>query len=287
MCPYNDSDTVTKICGLKPNSTDDIDEYITIADRAVIERITIKVTNEIPYGNLDGENKLFTIGNYPLSDINADSRVRGYQKSSTPGQPDICSTNLADLHVYLWTKTEIENASGYPYPNQGYIPRDLSLRTETEVDNSRADFSLGNIWLVDAPAKDTYSAISITYSYYPNALDYTLLKLEAALYAGYLFLLGKYSLYPKRMKLGSFSVDFSKDEVRGGGGGSTGGLPYERLLQEFDKNWSRVILKKPIKKIMRPEQRWTEYHTAAELYVDRAQDKAVYIGNESYWSAGG
>jgi len=280
MCPYNDSDTVTSICGLKLSTTDDLDNFIAIADRAVIERITIKVSDEIPYGNLDGTNKLFTINNYPLADINADSKIMGFQST-------ICTSTLADLHVYLWGTSSNQSLNFNPYPDFRAIPRDLSLRTEVQIDNGRSDFSKGNIWLVNAPAKDTYSAISITYSYYPNALDFTLLKMEAALYTGYLFLLGKYSLYPKRMKLGSFSVDFSKDEIRGGGGGSTGGLPYERLLQEFDRNWSRVILKNPIKKIIRAEQRWTASHTAAELYVDRAEDKAVYTVDQSYWSAGG
>jgi hypothetical protein len=277
--PYNDSDSVIAICGIKPKATDDVDNFITIADRTVIERITIKVTDEIPYGTIDGSNKLFTLRNYPLADTNADSAVKGYQTS-------ICTSALADLHAYVWTAQPTVISYPYAYPNTA-VPRDLSLRTEVEIDNARSDFSKGNIWLVNAPSANTYSTITVSYSFYPNPLDFTLLKLEAALYAGYLFLLGKYSLYPKRLKLGSFSVDFSKDEVRGGGGGSTGGLPYERILQEFDRNWSRVILKNPIRKIIRPEERWTSYHTAAELYVDRAQDKAVYTVDQSYWDAGG
>lgn len=223
--PYNTWLDVKRICGLEDSVTEEeLKTFITKADQAIIEKITVKVRDEVPSGNIDGSNQEFWLEHYPIADINADAQVQGYEDG-------VCTQANADFHVYLWTDAD-----------------DVDTKTEVQVINSKCDMLRGRIYLKTAPAT-TYEQITVDYSYYPNDINFEILKLCAALYAGYLYTLSKYSLYPRKLKLGSLTVDFSG---RIGRTGEVPGLPHERLLYEFNRNW-HMIFKKPIKKIVREE----------------------------------
>jgi len=237
VMPYNTWLDVKRICGLEDTVTEDeLSTFITKADQAIIEKITVKVRDEVPSGDIDGSNQEFWVANYPIADVNADASVQGYESG-------VCTQSNADYHVYLWTDSS-----------------DVDTKVEVEVDNDKCDPIRGRIYLKTAPPT-TYEKITVDYSYYPNEINWEVLKLCAALYAGYLYTLSKYSLYPRKLKLGSLTVDFSG---RIGRTGEVPGLPHERLLYEFNRNW-HMVYKKPIKKIVREEVKKASVSLAEEL----------------------
>jgi len=219
--PYNTWREVVRRCGLSEEATEAVlANYITDADKAVIEMITTKVLDEVL---TEGEdvNEYFT-EHKPIADVNADKSVQGWD------DPTYTKAN-ADFHVYYWTDAEKE-----------------STKTEIEIDQSKLNASRGRIVLKSDLPSDAVQ-VTCDYSYYPNEIDFDLLCYCAALYTGYQYCLSEYSLFPGKMVIGPLKLDFS------GRAGTKyergmGGLPHERLLREFNSNLM-LLIKKPFRKV--------------------------------------
>jgi len=238
MCPYNTYQEVKRICGLEESvSEQELSKFIDQADQYIIENITIRVRNEV----LEETDifKMYITENHPIADINADSLIKGYEEG-------VCPTENADFHIYGWTNK-----------------KDPTTKTELEIDNSICDFNNGIIFLKSELSSDI-EQVTIDYSYYPNEINWIALKHCAALYTGYLYLLAKYSIHPRRLRLGPLTVDYSARISRWG---VAAGFPYEKLLEEFNKNWMSV-LKKPFRKITREERKRVSVSTMEEMGIE-------------------
>jgi len=221
--PYNTYSEVIRVCGLDPDISDTtLTRFINEADKMIIDRITVKVIDEKLTGTINGSNKEYWTKYKNLADINANMLIQGYESGKV-------SKDDADYHVYTWTDEEDEDT-----------------KVEVEVDNTKCNPYTGRIYLKTAPSN--VEVVTIDYSYYPNKVDMDILKNCAALYAGYLYLRSEYSLFPVKLKLGPLTVDFSERGL-GRGAGSSGGLPYSRILREFNRQWM-LIFKKPFRKVV-------------------------------------
>lgn len=148
----------------------ELQELCEYADRELFHEISIQVENEdlgpdFDGDWIDGSNKTFRTKNSPIADSNFDGQV----------SPD-------EVKVYLWSD-----------------PEDPDSRVQVEV--SSVDPALGRVTLSSAPSTDT-KRITADYYFYPNPLDFELVKKASNFLASFLAIRKKYGRLPVSVTIG-------------------------------------------------------------------------------------
>jgi len=171
MANYSTYDDVYLITGLTSEviSTSNITSFISKADKGLLSFLAINIRNEELTGDIDGSNKEFFTKYHPIADIDFDKVV-----------------DKNDIKVYTWTDMDDED-------------------TKTEVTVSSVNPITGRILLVNSPPSDV-EIVTIDYYYYKQEIDWDLVSLASAQYAGYLAVASEFYLVPERFALGSLRI---------------------------------------------------------------------------------
>jgi len=182
MCPYSTPEDVWRLCGFSSVEADaeELSYYIYKANIRVIRDITARRKNAILLAG--PESHIYYTWNYPIADVNGDGTV-----------------NTSDVQVYKWTNRHDEE-------------------TKTGVTVSQVDWLTGRIVLAEDPG--TIDVITADYAYYPNEIDWELIKDAEAYLAGYLFAIKKWIHIPEWLKIGTTTT---RQAVK----------PYVHLYREY------------------------------------------------------
>jgi len=190
---YSTPDDVRKLCGFTTAEAPDSDlnYYISKANSHIMRDVTVRRKNAIL---LAGKNEYewFT-QNWPIADINGDSQVTS-----------------SDVQVFLYKDRT-----------------DVSSKEPLTV--SSVDWLIGRIVLAKKPSD--YEVIVADYSFYPNEIDWTVLKDAEAYYAGFMFAIKKWVHIPEWMKLGTVTT---RQAVK----------PYLHLYNEYKRCMTQLKTRK-------------------------------------------
>jgi len=165
------------------DAPDDIlEEFIDKAQHVVIKYWQVQIKDETMTGSINGSNNTFSVSNKFIADTDFDKKI---------------TTN--DFTIYLWTDED-----------------DPGSRVEATVSTFYPEH--GKFVLSSAPSTDV-EKITIDYSYYTKAIDWDLVNLATAYYAGMLWVAREQYLVPETFAIGGIRVRSVQ--------------PWERLREEF------------------------------------------------------
>jgi len=166
------------------DAPDDIlEEFIEKAQHVVIKYWQVEVTEETMKGSINGSNNTFSVSNKFIADTNFDKEI-----------------TTDDFTIYLWSDED-----------------DPGSRTEATVSTFYPEH--GKFVLSSAPSSSEVEKITIKYSYYTKAIDWNLVNLATAYYAGMLWVAREQYLVPETFAIGGIRVRSVQ--------------PWERLREEF------------------------------------------------------
>jgi len=165
---YCTPEDVRLLCGFTSTEAPDniLSYYIYKANIHVINDIVVRRKNAIL---LAGPSKYeWYSQHYPIADINGDGLV-----------------NSSDVQVYLW-KDRADESSKSPLTVQAI------------------NWLTGRIVLTSEPSR--YDVITADYSFYPNEVDWKVLRDAEAYYAGFMFAIKKWLHIPEWTKFGTITT---------------------------------------------------------------------------------
>jgi len=165
MGRYCNAQDVRTFTGLSITDASDLDleEFLDPGTKAIIEQITVTRDWEEMSGSSTSVNWYTRF--YPIADADGDLDI-----------------DKNDVTVYAWGDVD-----------------DADTRVQLTVSSVVA--SEGRVVLASAPGSD-YEVITCNYRYYPNEVDWDLIKLAAALYTGYLYAFTKWIFIPDTYSIG-------------------------------------------------------------------------------------
>ena len=181
---YTTPQNVRDLLGLElEDAPDDVlEELIEKAQYILLHYIQVKVIDETMKGDINGTNSTFSVSNKFIADTNFDKQI-----------------TTSDFTIYGWTSAD-----------------DPSTKVTLSVSTFYPDLG---IFVLSSPPSTDYERISIDYSYYTCSIDWNLVEMATAYYAGMLWVAREEFLVPEDLAIGNVRVRQNQ--------------PWEKLRTEF------------------------------------------------------
>ena len=166
-----DTESVRKVIGITAEDASDEDLlfFITNAQQELLEEVTIPVKDGKVVGLIDGSNREFYLGFYPVAD-------RDFDLEAT----------TADVSVYSWTDTG-------------------DLDTKTSVTVESIDPLEGRI-ILSSPPSTSVEALTADYRYFTNEVTYDLLSEACIFLAAAKWTRSEFLMIPDSWTLGGIRI---------------------------------------------------------------------------------
>ncbi len=184
---YTTPQDVRDLLGLTLEDASDsvLTEFIEKAQNIVLKYITVKIVDEEMTGNINGSNNTFKVKHRYIADVDFDKTV-----------------TTSDFTIYGWTDSD-DPGTKVTLPLSTFYPE------------------YGIFVLSSAPDPDTYEKITCDYSYYTCQIDWDLVGMATAYYAGMLWTAREMFLVPPSLAIGNVTVRHNQ--------------PWEELRKEFNR----------------------------------------------------
>lgn len=175
---YTTGTKVREILGIAETQCSDteLSTFLAEATLMIIRRISVRELDEEPEGEIDGTNKTFRVSKAFLADVDGDSVV-----------------NASDVAVFTWTDAEDEDS-------------------KSEVVVESVNPLTGRIDLVTAPAS-SIAKITVSYSWYPNQMDWNLLERACAYYTAGRWAMREVAMLSTPIRVGRMATEYDKPWV--------------------------------------------------------------------------
>jgi len=185
--PYTTPEDVRDLIGLDPEDAPDniLEDFIEKAQYVVLHHIQTSVRDEVV--TLDTTGNTFSVKNPFIADTNFDEAI-----------------NSLDVHVYGWVD------SSNPIS-----------KAELTISTILPDY--GFIVITGGTVNLSYEQVTVDYSYYTCDLDWNLLEMATAYYAGMLYVAKEECLVPEDVVIGNIRLRDRRSRS------------WQRLREEFDR----------------------------------------------------
>ena len=230
---YTTPQEIRDLLGLTVEDVDDsiLEEFIDKAQKILLKYIAVQVIDEEMTGSINGVNTTFSVSHKFIADVDFDKQV-----------------TTSDFKIYGWKKSN-----------------DPSSKVELSVSTFYPEY--GIFVLSSPPSSDTYKKITCDYSYYTCKIDWDLVNMATAYYAGMLWVARELYLVPETLAIGNVRVRNRQ--------------PWERLREEFLRivfHLTKLPMDKvSYEKIMRSPRRPWKYKGPGTTYEVEIKSSSKYI----------
>jgi len=184
---YTTPQEIRDLLGLTVEDADDsiLEEFIDKAQKILLKYITVQVIDEEMTGSINGTNTTFSVSHKFIADIDFDKQI-----------------TTSDFKIYGWKDSD-----------------DPGTKVELSVSTFYPEY--GIFVLSSPPSSDTYEKITCDYSYYTCKIDWDLVNMATAYYAGMLWVARELYLVPETLAIGNVRVRTNQ--------------PWEKLRTEFKR----------------------------------------------------